>query len=296
MDPHTLDGVGRRHFLAQGAAAAVALFGSRPVAGMPPQPEDAPNVHNMLVVGEQAVFLSHLPMFQRLNPEKSAFMSPHRYQVILEAKFGKGDEVVSDLYLKDRRAHPDTRIYTLGPQEFVLSRLFPSAAGEPAVKSFTATVFRGHLEQGGMPVPGLEETRVDVARVAHARQFDPRLPKPDRLEYILFGKPSELFLAHAIFGPPDFDHVVGAKVLDGALTDKDLATDTRIVFADRKNAAAERLREGQQVAATLRRGGDKDAGDLKLQVQVGRQLYFEEGELLVPPTFEPTPEEKKSPA
>jgi hypothetical protein len=47
--------------------------------------EDAPNTHNMLVFGEQAVFLSHLPMFGALNKTKTGFRSPHRYQVILEA-------------------------------------------------------------------------------------------------------------------------------------------------------------------------------------------------------------------
>ena len=33
--------------------------------------EDAPNTHNMLVVGTEAVFLSHLPMFDGLNEGKA---------------------------------------------------------------------------------------------------------------------------------------------------------------------------------------------------------------------------------
>jgi hypothetical protein len=30
-----------------------------------------------------------------------------------------------------------------------------------------------------------------------------------------------------------------------------------------------------------------------VQLETGTQFYFEEGELLVPPTFDPTPEERK---
>jgi hypothetical protein len=51
--------------------------------------------------------------------------------------------------------------------------------------SFTATVFRGHFEQGGVPVPGLEQIVVEVVRVVHGREFDPRVKNPDTLEYLL---------------------------------------------------------------------------------------------------------------
>lgn len=298
MNEHPPYAMGRRHFLEHGVAAAIGLGildvgADAAFGGAQPQEEDAPNVHNMLVVGDEAVFLSHLPMFQSLDKARSEFTSPHRYQVILEATFAKGDKTLSDLYLKDRRAHPDTRIYTLGPQEeFVLSRLFTPDA-QPSLRSFTATVFRGHLEHQAPAIPGLEDARVNVTRVAHARRFDPRIAKPDRLEYIVFGKPGGLFLAHAIFGPPDFDHVLGAQLGSLELTAKDLMTDVRVVFDDRKNVSAERIHEGQAVGGTLRRATDRGAGGTKVQVKVGRQFYFEEGELLVPPTFDPTPEERK---
>jgi hypothetical protein len=35
------------------------------------------------------------------------------------------------------------------------------------------------------------------------------------------------------------------------------------------------------------------ASPKKVQLEVGPQIYFEEGELLVPPTFDPTDEEKR---
>jgi hypothetical protein len=39
--------------------------------------QDQPAVHGMLLVGEETLYLSHLPMFH----------SPHNYQVILEVRF-----------------------------------------------------------------------------------------------------------------------------------------------------------------------------------------------------------------
>ena len=116
--------------------------------------------------------------------------------------------------------------------------------------------------------------------------FDPRAKKPAELEYILFGKGTELFLAHAIFAPPDFDHCLSVKLAGAELTEKDFAQDIRVVVPGRKNVAAERLREKQRVEATLRIG---PAGSpAKVQLEAGAEFYFEEGELLVPPTFAPT--------
>jgi hypothetical protein len=254
--------------------------------------EDAPNTHNMLVFGEQAVFLSHLPMFAALNETKTDFRSPHRYQVILEAAVTKDGKDLRDVYVKDRQAHPTTRIYTLNPDTFVLSRLF-TPAKTPELTSFTARVFRGHLEQGGVPVPGLEQIVVEVVRVVHGRKFDPRVKNPDTLEYLLVGKGSERFLAHAIFAPPNFDQVLSVKSANRELTDADLTEDVRVSVPNRKNVVAERLREGQKVQAMLRVGPAQGTTPSTIQIEAGPQVYFEEGELRVPPTFEATPEEKK---
>ena len=40
--------------------------------------EDPRAVHNMLVVGRDAIFLSHLPMFDGTDSTKTAFTWPHR--------------------------------------------------------------------------------------------------------------------------------------------------------------------------------------------------------------------------
>ena len=74
------------------------------------------------------------------------------------------------------------------------------------------------------------------------------------------------------------------------MTDRDLDQDVRVTIPDRKNVASERLRVGQSVEGMLRIGS---GAPTKVQLEVGRRIYFEEGELQVPPTFDPTEEEKR---
>jgi hypothetical protein len=272
----------RRNLLKTTALAALAWsVGARPAGA-----EDRPATHNMLVFGDQTVFFSHLPMFDSLDEAGTEFASPHRFQVILQAALTP-QQMAS--YAKDRQANPGTQFYTIGPKQFVLTRLFePKAA--PRLKEFAATVFRGHLEaEPNHPVPGLRNVKVKIARVVHGRKFDPRASKPDALEYLVFGRGPERFLAHTIFAPPDFDHVVKLTSISPDLTDRDLEQDVRVAIPDRKNTAGQRLREGQRVDGMLRIGS---GAPTKVQIEIGKRIYFEEGELQVPPTFDPTAEEK----
>jgi hypothetical protein len=275
-----------------GVGVVHAAFGGQ--RGASPS-EDAPNTHNMLAVGRETVFLSHLPMFDAVNADRTDFTSPHRFQVILEATFSNGTDNVTPLYTADRAAHAATRIYTVGPAQdsFVLSQLF-TPPDKPRVSAFRgATVFRGHLEHGGVGIPGLQDTQVKITRVVHAHKFDPKAKKPDLLEYIVFGKGTELFLAHAIAGPPDFDHVLSARMTGHTFTETELRQDVRVVFTERKNLASQRVRAGQRLDGALRIGG-ATTSPVRVQVQPDVEFYFEEGELLVPATFTPTPEERKA--
>jgi hypothetical protein len=254
--------------------------------------EDPPATHNMMIVGNDKVFLSHLPMFDKENKDHSAFLSPHRYQVILEATLSRAGQDVTQIYIADRARNPGVKMYTLNPEEFVLARLFMPDLDHPTLRSFRATVFRGHLERGGVPVQGLEGVQVEITRAIYARLLEPGEKKPERLQYVLFGKGHDMFLAHTIFEPPDFDQLISVT-LDHDLPSDQMARGVQIVIADRANVATNRLKQNQQVTARV---ADTTASATapSLQIHAGTEFYFEEGELLVPPTFDPTPEEKAS--
>jgi hypothetical protein len=253
---------------------------------------DPPSTHNMLVVGEKTVFLSHLPMFDGLNEDKSDYSSMHRYQVILEARFTRNRNDVTNIYTKDRQNNAGIKMYTLQPARFVLARVFTPNANAPALRSFRATIFRDHLERNGESINGLEDVVVKVNKVVHARKFDPFQDKPSQLEYLLFGKGNELFLAHLITKPPDFDQIIAVKTTAHRFTDEELGKGVRVLLPDRNNTAAQRLKENEQAKAQFQMANAPQILDLPLQA--GTEYYFEEGELLVPAVFNQTAEEKKS--
>ena len=246
---------------------------------------DEPHVHNMLIVGQESIFLSHLPMFTAPN-----FVSPHRYQVILEATFTKAGANPQVVYANDRKLNPGTKIYTLSPDEFVLPNLSKTNAQAP-ISSFGAKVFRGHLEKPGKKLL-LGGVNVSVKNVVHFREFDPQATNPAQLEYIIFGKGKELFLAHFITRPPDFDQVLSVTVPDHSFTDIELGRGMRVVFA-RPNSIAQRLLE-KQVAVGEIRDVNGTASPLKVRFKAGSEFYCEEGELRVPAVFEQTPAERNA--
>ena len=261
------DDCARRQFLKCAAAAlmAASCWGGR---GGAARAEDQQGLHGMLIVGEQNVFLSHLPMFG----------SVHDYQVILEATFAKaGSDPQSD-YLNDRK-RPGTKLYTIEPEQFVLPRLV--AASSP-LHSFKANVYRQHFERfdnqrAKEAATVAQHVDVNVTRVIHFRRFDPKAAKLAQLEYILFGKGTELFLAHLITRPPDFDQVLPVKAVDQKFSDEELAKGVAIVFAGRPNSASKRILKGQTVTGQIK--GPTGATPKTVQLQPGTELYFEKGEL-----------------
>jgi hypothetical protein len=280
----------RRQFLRDGATAVIGLSAlpfllrthlpasnQHSILGQPdmhPVPFrssfDEPNTHNMLMVGNGTVFLSHLPMFS-----SPGFTSPHRYQVILEATLKKDGRDAQPTYANDRKSNPATKIYTVGPEEFVLPNL-NSANANPPLSKFKASVFRGHLERRGKKLI-VEDADVTIQNVVHFREFDPNAMKLAQLEYILFGKGSELFLAHFITRPPDFDQVVSIKVSDHSFTDDELRKGLRVVFS-RPNTTAKRLLEKQEAVGEVKSAGD-GSQPLKIRVKALVEYYFEAREL-----------------
>jgi len=210
----------------------------------------------------------------------------------LQATFTQNGNDVGDLYAGDRQRHATVKMYTLSPEPFVLSRLFTPNSQQSTLNGLTATVFRGHLERGGKRIDGLRDVRVHIDKVVYARQFDPTEDKPDKLTYVLFGKGQELFLAHQITEPPDFDQILSVKVDGDRLTDEELDRGVEVVIPDRDNLSPERIKEKETVSGRGHVTGAHRFLDLRIQANV--EFYFEEGELFVPPTFDQTPEERKS--
>ena len=119
------------------------------------QAADHPATHNMLMIGEETVYLSHLPMFQ----EPGEPPMPHRYQAILEVTFPSQES-----YAKDRRAHRSTSIYTLNPEEFVLPDLVSSDPRRKPLASFVRVVKELYFEEGELRMPPTFDTTPEEKR------------------------------------------------------------------------------------------------------------------------------------
>ena len=240
----------------------------------------------------RAPSLSHLPMFSALNTDKTDYTSPHRYQLILEVRFIREGKDVTDIYTKDRQSNGETKMYTLEPAPaFVLSKLFTPDTRNPELSSFRATVFRGHLERGGKNIQGLEDVVVDVKKVVHAHKFEPSEAKPEKLQYLLFGTGGELFLAHLITKPPDFDQILSVRATGHQFTDEELNRGVSVLFEDRHNTASQRIKENERAQGQFHVSGTNQSRDL--QVQADTEYYFEEGELAMPAIFDQTSEEEE---
>jgi hypothetical protein len=138
----------------------------------------------------------------------------------------------------------------------------------------------------------LTDVEVTVKRVVYAQEIGPKTTsaKSDTLDYILFGEGLELFLAHRIAQPPDFDQIIGVKISGHTFTSEELLRGVSVEIPDRKNTPDRRLRAKDKVAADGQVTGAPMS--LPLTVEVTTEFYFEEGELASPATFEETPLEK----
>jgi hypothetical protein len=279
----------RRKFLNQGLAALLGFgcfsLGSnhKSLKHHHAASADEANVHNMLIIGQKTIFLSHLPMFK--TPE---FDSPHRYQVILEAGLTKAESHPQEIYASDRKRNPKTKIYTLNPDEFILPNLLSANASAP-LRAFRANIFRGHLEKPGNKLL-VKEAEVTVKTIIHFREFDANATALTQLEYLLFGKGDELFLAHLITRPPDFDQVLAVSLAGHRFTDEELSKGLRLVF-NRSNSISQRLLEKQEAVAEVRPNAGNSA-PVRVKVKALTEYYFEEGELRAPANFQTTAAEK----
>jgi hypothetical protein len=190
-------------------------------------------------------------------------------------------------------------MYSLQPEQFVLQRLFAPPAGDSLLTSFQGTLFFGHLERvkdrRANILPGLDNVIVRVNRLVYAHEFSPDDVSFEDLEYILFGKEDELFLALLIATPADFDQVLPVRVVDAHFSDQELRRGIRIVVPQRPNTASDRLREERQrVPAQVKTEAASPGNKREILIEPNREIYFEESELRTLPIFGQTMLEREA--
>ena len=211
---------------------------------------DKPSVHGMVFMGVNKFYASHLPMFR----------SPHDYQIILELEM---PPQAQKNYHEQCKQYPKDSLYTIEPEVFVL----PTVVHE--TKKFKAHFYRGHFERNG--VKFMENVELTISRVIYFKKFVPEAPKPQNLEYLLFGNQQQQFLAHLISAKPDFDQLLEVKIVD-KLTLKSLKKDgyTHLEFAEP---------EQRKPYSWLANNATEKLKKRKIDVNLLKNLYLEFGDL-----------------
>lgn len=231
--------------------------------------------HGQLMFGTERIYLSHLPMFM-FDPNRH----PHNYQVIVEVELTDDGTDPKARYIADRKAHPDTRVYTLNPEKFAMVDLISTDTDRP-IRSFKVDIHRGHFERGGPNI--IPNVIFNVKNIIYSHIFNPKAESLENLEYLLFGHGKEIFLAHIITKPPDFDQILAVDrvqavdAVDSVLSDEELSDKgIRVFFPGKENNLAMKLKEGETVQGERFR---RDPSEAKLEINVGKEIYFEENEL-----------------
>jgi len=231
-------------------------------------------IHGQLIFGTDNIYLSHLPMFM-FNPS----IHPHNYQVIMKINLTNIETDPAAEYIADRKAHPDTMVYTLVPERFSMIDLISNATDQP-IKSLKGhpdgTIYRGHFERDGTMI--IRDATVNVEDIIYSHEFNPEAENLDNLTYLLFGRADELFMAHIITKPPDFDQVLSVNAVNPALTDEELSHGVLVFFPERENTLEMRLRENDTVLGKYASASGSEASE-QVEITVGDEVYLESGEL-----------------
>ena len=174
---------------------------------------------------------------------------------------------------------------------------------------FRSTIFRGHLEKKGS-TPIFKDVVATITTVFWFRElslYREGPEAPSELQYIVFGRGQELFMAHLIYQPPDFDQILSVEdtgkqiinYLQAPVDRGETTTSIRLfrrplVGFPQRNGVAQRLKQNQSIAGTFYEpwGTYIRFLDRPASIKVLSEYYFEEGELRAPPEFATTPAER----
>lgn len=252
-----LHGAWHGFIISLGIVILVLLQLPKPALAKPP---DEPCKHGMRIVGEKAIYLSHMGLFN----DKC-----HSYQGLFEVSF-EGPNNPQQIYLNAQRESANQNEFTIEPIErFVLPKL---AAGN--LTSFRAKIHRGQYERQPEDSKLLAgNVTVRIKRVVFFSPFQPGTKRPPLSEYLLFGSESEQLAAHKITTPPDFDQIVALKT-PLPLGNTDLVKAVRIVLPNRPTP------DSKANLKQLLKPGDKPAVQVDGRqptkaIEVGIQYFVE---------------------
>lgn len=245
---------------------ALAALAATPAAAQS-HDDGTTGVHGMLVFGDSAVYLSHLPLYR----------APHDWQIVVRATVtSDATTSVPDALaaLRADQAANGAEIYTLEPEPFPLSRL--SGLEEGRTMRFRGKLYRGHFERGGTPIVTGAVFEVSPVYARGVANVPPPPGVTMEETWFLFGTPGDSYLLHHVEGAPDFDQVVRlerAGPAGGSELRLPLVVGLYGTERDRP------LEEGEMVGAY---GRGHDAGDAIVRYRVARRVYLELDDLARP--------------
>lgn len=148
---------------------------------------DMPSTHGMLIFGDKATYASHLPMFH----------SPHDYQVVMKISMADFTRVPAMQAFENAKAAGES-MFTIQPEVMDLTKVM---SGE--IKSFKASLYKGHFERGGELLGGV---KVTVEKFIVKTKLNPAAPEQN--QFLEFGEADDQkYSVHIINGKPSFDQV-----------------------------------------------------------------------------------------
>ncbi|GHI07929.1 hypothetical protein AQI88_33625 [Streptomyces cellostaticus] len=171
------------------------------------------DIHGLILLGSDPVYAVHMPLFT----------PPYDVQAMARVTLS------TDTYQRARARYGTSALFTVRPQ------------GPAAGADIPGELFFGPFASDGDP---LGEVTVRVRQRVWAHRLEPDPAPQPTLEYVLFGT-DEVFLAHRLTGPPDFDQLLTAQ-----FTGEPAEQGTTVRLPGRPNDLTGRLRPGEQITTT----------------------------------------------